>query len=199
MVCDQTAKTADNIDWFGMYEVSKAHLDAAHACSGHFLCGVSRLSPRSILATATFFTTALLTANIFPLHLPISPNGIFHSSLPNTTRSILLPCTIALGNVAQSRLRSYLLRTKPATPLMRSLPYLLASTTFSLGLVISGMSNPQKVLAFLRPSSPVFDPSLALIVVSGVLPNGIHWARSRKGKVALPWETWRVGRMWIGG
>jgi uncharacterized membrane protein YedE/YeeE len=56
------------------------------------------------------------------------------------------------------------------------------------------MSNPQKVLAFLRPLHPSFDPSLAVIVISGVLPNGIHWLTVDQGRKVrtLPWEAWKV-------
>ena len=85
----------------------------------------------------------------------------------------------------------------------RMLPYYLSGLSFSFGLLLSGMSSPLKVLSFLHPLSPSFDPSLALIVVSGVIPNMIHYSSNfqsissftRPGpgkKVYLPWERWTI-------
>ncbi|CAD6589044.1 MAG: hypothetical protein TREMPRED_005242 [Tremellales sp. Tagirdzhanova-0007] len=85
----------------------------------------------------------------------------------------------------------------------RMLPYYLSGLSFSLGLLLSGMSSPLKVLSFLQPLSPSFDPSLALIVVSGVIPNMIHYFSNFQSissscrpdldtKVYLPWEKWTI-------
>ncbi|KAK9667588.1 hypothetical protein K7432_017651, partial [Basidiobolus ranarum] len=44
--------------------------------SGHMICGVSRLSPRSIVATATFFSTGLITANVMDKLYPESATDV---------------------------------------------------------------------------------------------------------------------------
>ena len=59
------------------------------------------------------------------------------------------------------------------------------------------MASPLKVLGFLRPFSfsgkdAVFDPSLAMIVLGGVVPNAVYWNIVEKGKARYTWETWRV-------
>lgn len=64
---------------------------------------------------------------------------------------------------------------------------------------MSGMVSPYKVISFLRILPPWndLDPSLAMIMVTGVLPNAFHYAnmkRSEDGKIRpiFSWETWQV-------
>ncbi len=166
------------------------------ASSGHFLCGVSRLSPRSLVATATFFTTALLTANIFPGPIEV-PTPAYSLEIPSTTAIAILSSAIFTLYLANSLRRRVLpSSSQPSTPI-RLAPYFLQGVTFSLGLVMSGMVSPSKVISFLRisPTLSTFDPSLAMIVLTGVLPNAIHYAHlKRDGRVKprYPWESWRL-------
>ena len=58
---------------------------------------------------------------------------------------------------------------------------LLAGLVFGLGLIISGMSNPAKVLGFLDLMG-AWDPSLALVMAGAIavgLP-GFAWAKRRE-------------------
>ncbi len=48
-----------------------------------------------------------------------------------------------------------------------TLPAAIAGLLFGAGLVISGMSDPQRVLAFLR-LAPGWDPSLAFVMVGAL-------------------------------
>lgn len=45
---------------------------------------------------------------------------------------------------------------------------LISGLTFGLGLIVSGMVSPAKVLAFLDITGPAWDPSLALVLLSAV-------------------------------
>ena len=55
------------------------------------------------------------------------------------------------------------------------------------------MSDPSKVLRFLTPFPfDRFDPSLGMVVLSGVLPNAIHWLTLEKKKPRFEWEKWNV-------
>lgn len=49
----------------------------------------------------------------------------------------------------------------------------IAGLQFGLGLFISGMADPAKVLQFFAPLTDLsrFDPSLALIIVFGIGPS----------------------------
>lgn len=67
---------------------------------------------------------------------------------------------------------------------------LLAGLLFGLGLAVSGMTNPDKVLNFLDVSGG-WDPSLALVMGGALLVSlpGFAWARKRNRSVcgdALP-------------
>ncbi|KAJ5225247.1 hypothetical protein N7468_006472 [Penicillium chermesinum] len=138
--------------------------------SGHMLCGLSRLSPRSLIATAVFFTTALVTANISgafpscgtkPCYTAVSPTGaelVFMGSavvLAGITNMVVVPKALSRSENSQS-IFSY-----------------LAGLEFGLGLLISGMADSAKVLRFFAFPTDIsrFDPSLALIIVFGIGPS----------------------------
>ncbi len=84
---------------------------------------------------------------------------------------------------------------------VRVAPYFIAGLTFSLGLLMSGMASPLKVVSFLHllPPWTSFDPSLAMVVLTGVLPNTLHYVHLRrsvepsgKSPVRYMWESWQV-------
>ncbi len=63
---------------------------------------------------------------------------------------------------------------------MRKLTALLAGLIFGVGLLLSGMANPSKVLAFLDLAG-AWDPSLLLVMAGaiGVAAAPLAWARTR--------------------
>ena len=62
----------------------------------------------------------------------------------------------------------------------RSLAALVAGTLFGVGLAISQMVNPEKVLAFLTIVSD-WDPSLAFVMLGAIVVTfiGYRWSASR--------------------
>ena len=61
---------------------------------------------------------------------------------------------------------------------------LLAGLVFGLGLIVSGMADPAKVLGFLDLAGP-WDPSLALVMVGAISVAAIAFAVARKRTVSL--------------
>ena len=61
---------------------------------------------------------------------------------------------------------------------------LLAGLVFGIGLMLSGMANPAKVLGFLDLSGQ-WDPSLALVMGGAVAIAAVVFALTRKRKTAL--------------
>ena len=61
---------------------------------------------------------------------------------------------------------------------------LLAGLVFGVGLLLSGMANPAKVLGFLDLSGQ-WDPSLALVMGGAVAIAAVVFALTRKRKTAL--------------
>lgn len=150
--------------------------------SGHMLCGLSRLSPRSLLATAIFFTTAATTFHLTnpSLATSVCPSDVScyrtAPSLVLTSKPLFLLLSLsALGVEIIPRLLSIHVSKKAAS----RTTYLLAGFTFGLGLLISGMASPDKVRAFFAFSLfPLnitkWDPSLTLLILFGILPNMVH-------------------------
>ena len=55
---------------------------------------------------------------------------------------------------------------------MRGLPFLLAGALFAVGLAVSGMTNPARVLGFLDLAG-TWDPSLAFVMGGALLAFGV--------------------------
>jgi uncharacterized membrane protein YedE/YeeE len=156
------------------------------------LCGLPRLSGRSAVATATFFLVALLTHHVahptlfttacpgdIPCYTPVIP------SATTTTKLFLLASSVTLA----ARTLPYLVAkttsffstdAKPSSSPQAPAAAARTATTFSsgilfaLGLHISGMAHPAKVTSFLSfPVMHAWDPSLALVILFGVVPNFI--------------------------
>ena len=58
---------------------------------------------------------------------------------------------------------------------MRKLIALLAGVIFGLGLVVSDMINPARVLGFLDLFGGAWDPTLAFVMIGAVLVMAIAW------------------------
>ncbi|RZI94452.1 MAG: YeeE/YedE family protein [Variovorax sp.] len=61
---------------------------------------------------------------------------------------------------------------------------LLSGLVFGLGLIVSGMANPAKVLGFLDIAG-AWDPSLALVMVGAIAVAAIAFAVARRRTVSL--------------
>lgn len=148
------------------------------------LCGLSRLSPRSLLAVATFFPTAALTFNLShsvssalavcnglvkPCYTPTYPTR-------DVTARLLL---VAAAVVAAYRIAPTLVKKFSSDKSAASQwSTFLAGLTFGMGLLISGMASPAKVLGFfnfLSPGLRGWDPSLSLVIVFGILPQMAYY------------------------
>lgn len=61
---------------------------------------------------------------------------------------------------------------------------LLAGLVFGLGLILSGMANPAKVLGFLDISGS-WDPSLGLVMAGAIAVGAVGFALARKRAVSF--------------
>ncbi|KAH7398722.1 YeeE/YedE family integral membrane protein-like protein [Phaeosphaeria sp. MPI-PUGE-AT-0046c] len=161
--------------------------------SGHMLCGLSRLSGRSVAAVATFFPVAIITHHLvhptlyteacpgdLPCYTPVYP-------APSTTVSLVL--LAALSILAARIVPKLVDTTSPAHTTDEKQPIdshsaactvskFFSGLLFALGLHISGMAHPAKVASFLSfPVMQHWDPSLVLVLVFGVLPSLVQIQR----------------------
>jgi uncharacterized membrane protein YedE/YeeE len=88
--------------------------------------------------------------------------------------------------------------------MMHAVTSLVAGLLFGIGLIVSGMANPAKVLGFLDLAG-AWDPSLALVMAGaiGVGLPAFAFAKSRPrsllgGPIELPSER-KVDRRLVGG
>lgn len=61
---------------------------------------------------------------------------------------------------------------------------LLTGLVFGIGLIISGMANPAKVLAFLDLAGP-WDPSLAFVMIGAIAVGMVAFGLARQRRVSL--------------
>lgn len=67
---------------------------------------------------------------------------------------------------------------------MRKITALMAGLIFGLGLYLSGMTNPAKVLAFLDLAGD-WDPSLALVMLGALLVSSVFFFFARRRDTSL--------------
>ncbi|KAL1991455.1 hypothetical protein VTN49DRAFT_4763 [Thermomyces lanuginosus] len=164
--------------------------------SGHMICGLSRLSPRSFIATAIFFPAALVTANIVPRitgHDPVPAceggQPCWTPVYPTTEEFAFMSTITALSLVTEFILLPRLLTPSREPSSLKKQQWLSAyfsGVQFGFGLLFSGMVYPLKELrffAFPRDLSR-FDPSLALIILFGIGPALVSYLRLQPGRSA---------------
>lgn len=145
------------------------------------LCGLSRLSVRSLIATGVFFTTALITANIglgIATPIPYCPEPCYTPTYPSRDQLAFMSVAVLLSQLANSILVPRFLRRSKDSAAAYSY---VAGLQFGLGLLISGMANPAKVLGFFSWFDlERLDPSLALVMVFAVLPSLFSYLKMKK-------------------
>jgi uncharacterized membrane protein YedE/YeeE len=176
------------------------------------LCGLARKSGRSTVAVATFFPIAILTHHLVhpTLYTEACPGDVpcYTRVYPSakTTASLVL---LAALSIAAARTIPKLVEeaTSPKSTnnkepdnsraYARQTSQFFSGLLFALGLHISQMAHPAKVASFLSfPNMQQWDPSLALVMIFGVLPNLIEIQRKGFGsspsfapKFSLPTKT----------
>ncbi|KAG1756609.1 uncharacterized protein EDB91DRAFT_1093581 [Suillus paluster] len=160
----------------------------ANGCtSGHMICGLSRFSLRSLVATATFFASAVATTH-FVHGDALGISGSWDWALDNQGRQFVgatlalcilwfaYTCT-ALNNDTSdsSKLVSWQIHScdklVPNMPqfILRYLTSFLSSLAFAFSIRLGNMVDPHKVLAFLiSPLSSAFDPTLMFLAGSAL-------------------------------
>ncbi|CAE6414200.1 unnamed protein product [Rhizoctonia solani] len=178
--------------------------------SGHMLCGVSRLAPRSLAATMTFFPVSVLThlllGRLSPFSLDLVPEQPVGQ--PSWQLALLLQLPILLYRYGAAFVNGLV-----GDRYARRVVAFATSFHFALGLTVSGMLRPSKILNFLyltptAMKTGTWDPSLAMIILAGILPQILVWVASlsdhisqdgtrpafaNSWSVPMPGPNWRKG------
>lgn len=135
--------------------------------SGHGVCGLPRLSKRSLVAVCIFMAFGIATATIndqigpqpILLKFPESVK-VYYNILPRVILS-----AYQLG--ALIYIVFFLSTTRTLLSKLTPISYFCMGGIFGLGLLISGMCSRRKILAFLTLNKD-WDPSLAFVMASAV-------------------------------
>ncbi len=145
--------------------------------SGHGVCGLPRLAPRSWIAVTVFLITGVLTATLRS-YFPVLANSLSvgkeaaeqYKTIADFIFALLLIYFAYDLNVNSARLREKL----------ETIACFFIGFVFGLGLSISGMCRRTRVLSFLSlPGIEVDDqhhtrgwnPSLAVVLLTAVIVN----------------------------
>lgn len=142
----------------------------ANGCtSGHGVCGLPRLSRRSIAAVLTFLSFGILTATIRSKY-PFEDNGnLYYMGIAYALQLeyifVVVMCVSAFSILGllfyQTMYKQSVEKTKDC------LISVLVGVIFGLGLIISGMVKKTKVLGFLVLNEN-WDPSLMFVLFTAV-------------------------------
>jgi len=169
--------------------------------SGHGLCGLPRRSPRSLAAVLTFMTTGAITAYLS--NLPegkallsaslIEPDKL-DPLIPAITASVVgLYVSLNIVGMKDRVVRFFSpSANKGVSTLHMHVSAFASSLIFGLGLGLSGMCNPARVIRFLDFSgSAGWDPTLASVLGGGcaITFMAFHYFKATKTPVPLNQEA----------
>lgn len=141
--------------------------------SGHGLCGLARLSPRSLVAVCTFLFTAI---GVGTIGYYFTLGALSDQSLnPQIDINNMASANAFLGIGFLLPIASYLLVHKGDNfdlkhYVLDQLIIFFTGVLFGLGLMISGMTRRIKIMRFLQIGED-WDPSLLFVLASGVGVN----------------------------
>ena len=129
--------------------------------SGHGVCGLSRLSPKSLVAVLAFMSSGIFTGTFVRPYF----FGASQQMQPEAT-SNNIPALFAANLVAGGAL---VIATQHGSA-AHVLTGLVCGSMFSAGLALSSMANPSKLIDFLNLLGPRgWDPSLAFVMLGAIL------------------------------
>lgn len=149
--------------------------------SGHGLCGLPRRSPRSLAAVLTFMTTGAITAYLtnvpeYRAMLENNTNDVIGPLIPSIFASVAgLYVSLNFREMKNKVVKFFSATAEPHTgnSIHSNHMHLVAVATslaFGLGLGVSGMCNPARVIKFLDFSgADGWDPTLASVLGGGVM------------------------------
>lgn len=145
--------------------------------SGHGLCGLSRFSPRSLVAVLTFMASGAVTATI--ANQP-QIYAMLTTPTPYTVDNIFMKVVPTLSILGLSYVYNTIETNRKHRPSTRSCFYthlsaLACSMLFGTGLIVGQMVDTNRVVGFLDFLNPVrgWDPSLAGVMGGGVLVTAL--------------------------
>ena len=149
-----------------------------HGCtSGHGVCGLGRLSVRSIVNVLAFLVAGILLASFTFTRGELL--GVAPTTVPADGGEFAWQTVV----VFVLPLIAIALAVKFNQP---RVSHLTLGAVFGFGLAISGMTEPTKVIGFLNVRSGHWDPSLMCVLSGAVLVSFASYRFKALSKVAAP-------------
>jgi uncharacterized membrane protein YedE/YeeE len=136
--------------------------------SGHGICGLARGSRRSLVAVSTFMASGAATVFVRRHIMTSTPFAL----APLAAR----PAGLVLAAAASLCVASLVATARQSK---RLLNFFCSGVTFGVGLAVSGMTHPRKVINFLDVAG-CWDPSLALVMGGGLAVSSVGFALARR-------------------
>lgn len=137
--------------------------------SGHGICGLGRMNPRSFVSVLTFMTTGIVTA------ITTKPGGLlaFQALQGSVSTTRMVSTSVWIGRACTlAAILTPLFHWRRVEADMRKIAAAwISGTLFAIGLFVSGMVYPAKLFNFLDLSllaNGTWDPSLAVVMGGGV-------------------------------
>jgi uncharacterized membrane protein YedE/YeeE len=149
---------------------------------GHGICGLGRLSIRSLANVACFMVcgalAATLTGTAEALGITSQPASLQWPSSEVLRCGVALVATAVTGQLMVADMGRF---SPSHSYAMEMATELISSLTYALGVTMAGMVRPSKVAAFLSITHAAWDPSLMCVMGGALLLAipGIHWISSR--------------------
>ncbi|GJQ14205.1 hypothetical protein GpartN1_g5996.t1 [Galdieria partita] len=162
--------------------------------SGHGVCGLGRLSKRSLVNVLVFMASGALTAiltgsvsaygagSVVTKDLFTPDKNLLKSFVSFTTPAIMsllgiVGASFALDANVSKKVHDF------ASPIIGSATGYL----FAIGLGVAGMTNPVQVVRFLDFTKPYWNPSLAFVMGSALIVSlsAFSFLRKRKNQPLL--------------
>ncbi|KAI2503435.1 hypothetical protein MHU86_10983 [Fragilaria crotonensis] len=137
--------------------------------SGHGICGLPRFSRRSLAAVCTFMGMGMATATLFSSEAVQSRTSFLFADPSQLNISYTLVALVfGIAPVSSALVSIFVIRSK------KTLGAAISGAFFAVGLAVSKMVVPSKVLGFLDLSgfsSGTYDPSLAVVMAAGLVTS----------------------------
>ena len=150
--------------------------------SGHGICGLPRFSRRSLAAVCTFMCMGMATATLFSTKAVQSRTMFLFADVPPTSTPNLVVAAL-FGVAPVSAALVFTTRSN------KTLGAAISGAFFAVGLALSKMVLPSKVLGFLDLSgfsSGTYDPSLVLVMAAGLAISFLGYQCRQQYFVAKP-------------
>ncbi|CAD8068430.1 unnamed protein product [Paramecium sonneborni] len=141
--------------------------------SGHGVCGLPRLSQRSMAAVASFMTFGILTATIKDQLVLEQPTQLIidNPDITNIAAMAISGILTLVGIIGQTK--------QNQKTMIDAIISSIVGLIFGAGLVVSGMAKRSKILGFLTFNQN-WDPSLMFVMIGAVSLNLITFNLLKK-------------------